>query len=169
MILGNQFDTVYHEHFSYLSLLTVKRIFEANGLIIFDVEKLSTHGGSLRVFAQRRDYGVAAIAPMVAKLLSEEEAAGVSNISFYQTFQRKAEKIKDELLAYLSNAKCRGLKFAGYGAAAKGNTLLNFAGIRPDLLPYVVDKSPAKCGKFMPGSKIPIVDEKFLRERSDQI
>ena len=133
--------------------------------IIFDVEKLSTHGGSLRVFAQRRDYGAAAISPMVAKLLSEEEAAGVTNISFYQTFQRQAEKIKDELLAYLSNAKCRGLKLAGYGAAAKGNTLLNFAGIRPDLLPYVVDKSPAKCGKFMPGSKIPIVDEKFLRQK----
>ena len=170
MILGNQFDTVYHEHFSYLSLITVKRIFESNGLIIFDVEKLSTHGGSLRVFAQRRDYGAAAISPTVAKVLSEEEAAGVSNISFYQTFQRQAEKIKDELLAYLSNAKCRGLKLAGYGAAAKGNTLLNFAGIRPDLLPYVVDKSPAKCGKFMPGSKIPIVDEKFLRtQRPDVI
>ncbi|MDC2993118.1 class I SAM-dependent methyltransferase [bacterium] len=159
MVQGNQFDTAYHEHYSYLSFTAVKRIFEANGLVVFDVEELPTHGGSLRVFAQRRDYGAAAIAPAVADLLSKEETAGMTDVSFYQAFQHKAEQVKDDLVAYLIDAKRQGLKVAGYGAAAKGNTLLNFAGVRPDLLPYVVDKNPAKRGKFLPGSKIPIVDE----------
>ena len=159
MVQGNQFDTAYHEHYSYLSFTAVKRIFEANGLVVFDVEELPTHGGSLRVFAQRRDYGAAAIAPAVADLLSKEETAGMTDVSFYQAFQHKAEQVKNDLVAYLVAAKRQGLKVAGYGAAAKGNTLLNFAGVRPDLLSYVVDKNPAKCGKFLPGSKIPIVDE----------
>ena len=170
MVQGNQFDTVYHEHYSYLSLTAVKRIFEANGLVVFDVQKLPTHGGSLRVFAQRRDYGAAAIASAVADLLSEEETAGMTDVSFYQAFQHKAEQVKDDLVAYLIDAKRQGLKVAGYGAAAKGNTLLNFAGVRPDLLPYVVDKNPAKRGKFLPGSKIPIVDEnKIITGQPDLI
>ena len=158
MVQGNQFDTVYHEHYSYLSLTSVKRIFEANGLVVFDVEELPTHGGSLRVFAKRHDYGAAAIAPAVTDLLSKEQTAGMADISFYQAFQHNAEQVKDDLVAYLIDAKRRGLKIAGYGAAAKGNTLLNFAGVRPDLLPYVVDRNPAKQGKFLPGSKIPITD-----------
>lgn len=169
MVQGNQFDTAYHEHYSYLSMTAIKRIFEANGLVVFDVEELPTHGGSLRVFAKRRDYGAAAIAPAVSDLLSKEQTAGMADISFYQAFQHNAEQVKDNLVAYLIDAKRRGLKIAGYGAAAKGNTLLNFAGVRPDLLPYVVDKNPAKQGKFLPGSKIPIVDESNIKAKKPDI
>ncbi len=169
MVQGNQFDTVYHEHYSYLSLTSVKRIFEANGLVVFDVEELPTHGGSLRVFAKRHDYGAAAIAPAVTDLLSKEQTAGMADISFYQAFQHNAEQVKDDLVAYLIDAKRRGLKIAGYGAAAKGNTLLNFAGVRPDLLPYVVDRNPAKQGKFLPGSKIPITDVSNIKANKPDI
>ena len=169
MVRGNQFDTVYHEHYSYLSLTTVKRIFETNGLRVFDVEKLPTHGGSLRVFATRIDSGMFGMTPAVAEILSEEEAAGMMEISFYQTFQRRAERAKDNLISYLIDAKRRGLNVAGYGAAAKGNTLLNFAGIRSDLLPYVVDKNPSKCGKYMPGSKIPIYENAEIKKNKPNI
>lgn len=163
MVQENQCDTAYHEHYSYLSLTAVQRIFAANGLAVFDVEELSTHGGSLRVFAQRSDTGAQEHSPAVATLLETEAQAGMTTPAFYQAFQHRAEKLKDDLVAFLIEAKRQGLKVGAYGAAAKGNTLLNFAGVRPDLLPYVVDKNPAKQGKFMPGSRIPIVDAAHLQ------
>lgn len=170
MVQENQFDTVYHEHYSYLSLTTVARVFQANGLQVFDVEELPTHGGSLRVFAQRADTGRYPVSEQVAGLLQLEAAEGMNTVAFYQGFQHCAEQVKDGLLAFLLEAGQQGLKVAAYGAAAKGNTLLNFAGVRPDLLSYVVDKNPAKQGKFLPGSRIPIVSEEFLKaDRPDRI
>jgi len=163
MVQECQFDTAYHEHFSYLSLTSLQRIFAANGLQVFDVQQWPTHGGSLRVFAQRADLGQQPISQRVADLLVKERAAGIQTPNFYSNFQREAIRIKHELLQFLLQAKREGLKVGAYGAAAKGNTLLNFAGVRPDLLPYVVDKNPAKQGKFLPGSRIPIVDEAHLR------
>ncbi|MHA6963341.1 class I SAM-dependent methyltransferase [Zobellella denitrificans] len=162
LVQQNQFDTVYHEHYSYLSLTAVERIFHRHGLTVFDVESLPTHGGSLRVFAQRTDTGRRAIEPAVTHWLNCEEQAGMRRPAFYAGLQQRAEHIKHDLLAFLLDAKRRGCKVAAYGAAAKGNTLLNFAGVRPDLLPYVVDLNPAKQGKFMPGSRIPIVAEQHL-------
>lgn len=159
MVQENQFDTAYHEHYSYLSLTAVEHIFSRNGLVVFDVEKLSTHGGSLRIFVQRSDSESQTISPNVAALRRDEAAAGMTTAIFYSGFQTKAEQVKNDLVAFLIDAKRQRLKVSAYGAAAKGNTLLNFAGIRPDLLPYVVDRNPAKQGKFMPGSRIPIVDE----------
>jgi SAM-dependent methyltransferase len=164
MIELNQFDTAYHEHFSYLSLIAVQRIFAANGLTVFDVEEWPTHGGSLRVFAQRTDTGVHPISPNVAVILDRETAAGLKTVEPYLAFQARAEKVKDDFVAFLLDAKAKGLSVAAYGAAAKGNTLINFAGVTPELLPYVVDKNPAKQGKYLPGSRIPIVDEDYLRE-----
>lgn len=170
MVAENQFDTAYHEHYSYLSLTAVRRVFAANGLTIFDVEELSTHGGSLRVFAQRADAGAQAPLPAVAAMLAEEEAAGVASWPFYSGFQSRAESIKDDFLSFLIDAKRRGDTVAAYGAAAKGNTLLNFAGVKPDLLPYVVDRAPSKQGKFLPGSRIPIATEDHLRvDRPDYV
>lgn len=169
MVAENQFDTAYHEHYSYLSLIAVARIFEAGGLQVFDVEELGTHGGSLRVFAQRAG-GPKQVEPRVGALLAREQAAGMATPAFYAGFQAAAEKVKDALLAFLLDARKRGLRVGGYGAAAKGNTLLNFAGVRPDLLPYVVDRNPAKAGKYLPGSRIPIVAEDVLRnDRPDRI
>lgn len=163
MVEETQFDTAYHEHYSYLSLLAVGRIFEANGLTVFDVAELPTHGGSLRLFAQRSDSGRHAVNPAVAALRAREIAAGLDRPGFYRGFQASAERVKDDLLAFLIEAKRQGRRIGAYGAAAKGNTLLNFAGVRPDLLPYVVDRNPAKQGKFMPGSRIPIVAEDQLK------
>ncbi len=163
LVEGVQFDTVYHEHFSYLSLLAVARIFERNGLRACDVEELETHGGSLRVFAQRADTGSLPVAARVGEMLARERAAGMTAASYYQDFQPRAEKIKDDLLQFLIDAKRSGKTVAAYGAAAKGNTLLNFAGIRQDLIAFVVDRNPAKQGKFMPGSRIPIVGEDRLK------
>jgi len=165
-----QFDTAYHEHFSYLSLTAVKTIFEANGLSIFDVQEIPTHGGSLRVFAQRTDTGTRPIEPSVADILAREVEANIKKSIFYTSFQREAETVKDDFVAFLIEAKRAGKRVGGYGAAAKGNTLLNFGGIRPDLLPYIVDLNPAKQDQLMPGSHIPIVDENVLRaERPDYI
>jgi hypothetical protein len=162
MIELSQFDTIYHEHFSYLSLTTVQRIFAANGLSVFDVEEHPTHGGSLRVFAQRADTGVRPGTRRLAELLGREAASGMHTAAYYSGFQAQAEKVKDEFLAFLLDAKRHHKKVAAYGAAAKGNTLMNFAGIRPDLIAFVVDRNPAKQGKFMPGSRIPIVAEANL-------
>ena len=166
-----QFDTLYHEHFSYLSLTAVQRIFAANGLAVFDVQELPTHGGSLRVFAQRSDAAAPRpTEPAVAALLAREAEAGVCSAGFYSDFQLQALRIKRELLSFLLDAQACGRKVAAYGAAAKGNTLLNFAGVRPDLLPYVADKNPAKQGQYLPGSRIPIVDEAHLRaHRPDRV
>ena len=168
MARNNQFDTAYHEHYSYLSLTAVAKIFGENGLSVFDVQKLRTHGGSLRVFAQRRDSGARSVEPSVAALIAEEEAAGVRGAGFYGSFQERAEQIKDDALAFLIEAKRKGNKVGAYGAAAKGNTLLNFSGVKPDLIPYVVDKNPAKQTQYMPGSRIPIVTEsRLIEDRPD--
>jgi len=164
LVSENQFDTIYHEHYSYLSLTAVKRIFEHNGLSVFDVEELTTHGGSLRVYAQRSDLGTREAGVTVAKLLERETAAGMNSTAFYAGFQDKADRVKNDLLAFLIEAKRTGKTVAGYGAAAKGNTLLNYAGVRPDLLPYVVDRNPAKQGKYLPGCRIPIVAEVQLKQ-----
>ena len=164
LVAENQFDTIYHEHFSYLSLTAVSRIFAHNGLTVFDVEELSTHGGSLRVFAQRENSGTHAIASRVAEMLAREGAAGMTTPDYYAGFQSRADQIKNAFLAFLIEAKNTGKKVIAYGAAAKGNTLLNYAGVRPDLLPWVIDRNPAKQGKYLPGSRIPIVDETRLRE-----
>lgn len=165
LIRESQFDTIYHEHFSYLSLHTVRTVFAANGLSVFDAEKLPTHGGSLRVFAQRADTGERAATERLEELLGEEVSAGVLSSGFYTGFQAKADRVKDDFLAFLIEAKRAGKTVAAYGAAAKGNTLMNYAGVRPDLISFVVDLNPAKQGKFMPGSRIPIVDEDHILER----
>ena len=162
MMEHNQFDTAYHEHYSYLSLTAVQRVFQGNGLTVFEVQELPTHGGSLRVLAQRSDAGKRAVQNSVATVLNVESQAGLTRSAAYTEFQHKAEAVKDGLLAFLLQAKQQGLRVGAYGAAAKGNTLLNFAGVRPDLLPYVVDRSPGKQGRFMPGSRIPIVHEDHL-------
>jgi len=164
LVAENQFDTIYHEHFSYLSLTAVQNIFADNGLNVFDVEQLTTHGGSLRVFAQRKDKGDKPVTIRVTEMLQNEDKSGMKTIAYYSGFQGKAEKVKNDFLAFLLNARRDGKKVAGYGAAAKGNTLINFAGIKPDLIKYVVDLNPAKQNKFLPGSRIPIVDEEILKK-----
>ena len=157
-----QFDTIYHEHFSYLSLTAVTTIFAANGLSVFDVEELPTHGGSLRVFAQRADTGRRPVATSVAGMLAREAEAGLRSRAAYEDFQRRAERVKHEFLEFLLAARREGRTVAAYGAAAKGNTLLNFAGVRPELIACVADRNPAKQGKRLPGSRIPVVDEQAL-------
>lgn len=163
LVEHGQFDTVYHEHFSYLSLLSVVRIFAKAGLRVFDVEEIPTHGGSLRVWGCLDSAGHAEPLAVTA-LLDEERARGMDGAAFYRGFQARAEKIKDDLLRFLLQARAEGKKVAGYGAAAKGNTLLNFAGVRPDLLSFVCDAAPAKQGKFLPGSRIPILAPAALSE-----
>ncbi len=163
LIEQNQFDTIYHEHFSYLSLSTVSRIFQTVGLRIWDVEQLTTHGGSLRVFGCHND-DQRENTPVVNELLEEEKRNGLQKLVAYQGFQTRADRVKNDLLAFLIEQKKAGKKIAGYGAAAKGNTLLNYAGVRPDLLPFVCDAAPSKQGKFLPGSRIPILDRSALKE-----
>lgn len=163
MVEGCQFDTAYHEHYSYLSLLSVQRVFSANGLSIFDVELLTTHGGSLRVFAQRSDTGERLTLSSVHAVLDSERRAGMESEPFYSCLQGEAERIKNELLTFLIDAKRNGFNVAAYGAAAKGNTLLNFSGVRQDLINFVVNRSPGKEGRYMPGSRIPIVSESHLK------
>lgn len=163
LVAENQFDTIYHEHFSYLSLAAVNRIFSANGLTVFDVEEHSTHGGSLRVFAQRSDTGQQPRSARVDEMLQREAQAGMLRADYYTGFQAKTDQVKNDFLAFLLEAKRQGKTVAAYGAAAKGNTLMNYAGIRPDLIQFVADRNPAKQGKYMPGSRIPILDEEKLQ------
>jgi SAM-dependent methyltransferase len=151
-----QFDTVYHEHFSYLSLTAIDRIFDACGLRVFHVEELPTHGGSLRIYGCKRGSGHRE-SPKVHALRQEEAARGMDTDVYYSTLQGKADAIKDAFVRFLLDAKSSGKSVAGYGAAAKGNTLMNYAGIRPDMVPFVCDAAAAKIGKFMPGSHIPIL------------
>ena len=163
LIAENQFDTIYHEHYSYLTLTSVNQIFSKNGLVVFDVEELVTHGGSLRVFAQRADSGRQPQSSSLKELLDQERDIGMNTAAYYEGFQARAEAVKNDLLKFLLNAKDQGKTVAAYGAAAKGNTMLNFAGVRPDLVKFVVDRNPKKQGQFMPGSRIPIVDEAHLK------
>jgi SAM-dependent methyltransferase len=163
LIADSQFDTIYHEHFSYLSLTSVDRIFTANGLTVFDVEEHPTHGGSLRVFAQRSDTGRHSRDAKVDELLDRECQVGMTTAPYYAGFQAKTDKVKNDFLLFLLDARRQGRSVAAYGAAAKGNTLMNYAGIRPDLISFVADRNPAKQGKYMPGSRIPITDELRLK------
>jgi SAM-dependent methyltransferase len=159
-----QFDTVYHEHFSYFSLYTVNRVFTAAGLRLTDVEELPTHGGSLRVYGCHADDS-RADSESVERILSAEKQFGLQEVSTYTGFQKRADAVKDGLVTFLIEKKRTGKKVAAYGAAAKGNTLLNYGGIKPDLLPYVCDAAPSKQNKFLPGSHIPILVPAVLRER----
>lgn len=159
-----QFDTVYHEHFSYLSLHTVSRIFNACGLKVFDVDLLPTHGGSLRVYGCH-DTDAQPVSVAVEQVLGDELQAGLRALPTYLAFQPKANAIKDALLNFLLEQKRLGKRVAAYGAAAKGNTLLNYAGVKPDLLPFVCDAAEAKQNKYMPGSHIPILAPAVLAER----
>jgi SAM-dependent methyltransferase len=160
----NQFDTIYHEHFSYLSFHTADRIFSEQSLVLFDVEELPTHGGSLRIYARHFEDRSKEISSNVRSLLDKESSAGMKNLSFYQDFQQKANKVKYDLLSFLVRCKREGKKVVAYGAAAKGNTLLNYCGVKKDLVQFVVDASPHKQGKFLPGSHIPVVSEDLLRK-----
>jgi SAM-dependent methyltransferase len=164
LMAQNQFDTVYHEHFSYLSLTSVKRIFESQGLAVFDVAELDTHGGSLRVFTQRAEVMAHNACPAVDVLLGREASVGTETSGYYSGFQVRTEKIKDDFVAFLIDAKRRGFSVGAYGAAAKGNTLSNFAGVKSDLIAFVADRNPAKIGRFLPGSRIPIVTEEHIRQ-----
>lgn len=159
-----QFDTVYHEHFSYLSLNTVRKIFSSVGLRVQDIEQLDTHGGSLRVYGCH-DSDERATSEAVGRVLAEEQDLGLQTLDTYNGFQLRADEVKDGLLDFLLEQKKLGKSVAGYGAAAKGNTLLNYAGIKPDLLSFVCDAASAKQGKYMPGSHIPIVSPDILDER----
>lgn len=157
-----QFDTIYHEHFSYLSMLAVDRIFAKAGLRIFDVEELPTHGGSLRIFGCHDTAGHVQ-QDAVTQLLDQERSRGMDSDAFYRTFQSQADDVKDNFLRFLLQAKAEGKSVVGYGAAAKGNTIMNYAGVRPDLIPFICDAAPAKIGKLMPGSHIPIRAPDALR------
>jgi hypothetical protein len=159
LILQNQFDTIYHEHFSYLSFHTVEKIFKQNGLRLFDVEELPTHGGSLRIFACHNEDSSKQNTSNVDLLLRKENVAGMDKLDFYMNFQERVQRVKLAFCQFLIEQKAADKKVVGYGAAAKGNTLLNFCGIRRDLIEFVVDASPYKQGKFLPGSHIPVVHE----------
>lgn len=168
LIKQTQFDTVYHEHFSYLSLFSVSQIFAQSGLRVYDVEELSTHGGSLRVYGCHED-DVRQTADSVSSLLAVEARNGLRSLEIYKAFQLRADRVKNDLLMFLIEQKHAGKRVAAYGAAAKGCTLLNYAGIKPDLLPYVCDAAPSKQGKFLPGTHIPIEHPDVLRERKPDI
>lgn len=170
LVEGLQFDTIYHEHYSYLSLGAVDTIFSAHGLRVFDVEELPTHGGSLRVHAQRCDTGARLRTTEVDRVIAGEVAAGMRTAEWYGELQPAAERIAHDLTAWLIGCRRQGTRVGAYGAAAKGSTLLNFAGIHRDLLPWVVDANPAKQGRYLPGSRIPIVPlDHLLRERPERV
>jgi SAM-dependent methyltransferase len=163
LVHKNQFDTIYHEHYSYLSLTATKAVFEANGLRIFDVEQLPSHGGSLRIYAQRSDSVYHPLCRSVSIILDKECTVGINSEKYYKGFQEKIDTIKYDFLKYLIDLKQQGKKVVAYGAAAKGNTFLNYLGIRPDLISFVADRNPVKQGKYMPGSRIPILEEDQIK------
>ncbi|MEO8087104.1 MAG: class I SAM-dependent methyltransferase [Bacteroidota bacterium] len=162
LVKHHQFDTIYQEHFSYLSFTTVQAVFKKHGLVLFDVEEISTHGGSLRIFAKHEDDISKDISGNVSKLLEKEKAAGMTGLNYYTGFQEKVETIKNDFLNFLKEQQVAGKKVVAYGAAAKGNTLLNFCGVKNDIISFVVDASPHKQGKYLPGSHIPVVNEQEL-------
>jgi 2-polyprenyl-3-methyl-5-hydroxy-6-metoxy-1,4-benzoquinol methylase len=170
MVRGAQFDTAYHEHYSYLSLIAVSRIFALAGLKVFDVETTPHHGGSLRVFAAHADSAAHAVLPAVAAMLEKERAAGMETAEFYTSFQGQADRVRHEFRAFLAEARAEGLQVAAYGAAAKGNTLINFADVDATDIAFVVDRNPAKQGRYLPGSHIPILPEEALAaEKPDRV
>jgi len=170
LVDNNQFDTIYHEHFSYLSFHTVKNIFGSVGLDLFDVEEIPTHGGSLRIYAKHKEDDTKLVTHNVTVLLGKENNKGMLSLAYYNNFQQKALQVKLDLISFLIEQKRAGRKIAAYGAAAKGNTLLNYCGIKKDLIDYVVDANPHKQGKCLPASHIPVVSESLLRtNRPDYI
>lgn len=164
LIENNQFDTIYHEHFSYFSLLTATSALEKHGLRVFDVEELSTHGGSLRVYACRTESSHYSTSERVADVQRKEATAQLNSLGGHLAYSQQVEQVKHDLLEFLINAKRRGARVAAYGAPAKGNTLLNYCGIRSDLVSYTVDRNPYKQGRFLPGTHLPIYDPDYLRE-----
>jgi hypothetical protein len=164
LIHENQFDTIYHEHFSYFSFLTVEKIFRAHDLALFDVEELPTHGGSLRIYARHVEDASKPVQKTVQELLSREEREGLTRIERYSVFDEKVRETKRKLLDFLITAKRQEKSIVGYGAPGKGNTLLNYCGIRTDFLDYTVDRNPYKQGKFLPGTHIPIQEPSRIRE-----
>jgi SAM-dependent methyltransferase len=170
LVEGNQFDTIYHEHFSYFSLVAVERVFAAHGLELFDVEELPTHGGSLRVYAQHQGGAGRPIAARVGALAARERAQGVETPAYYEAFGEQVRETKRKLLEFLIEAKRAGKRVVGYGAPAKGNTLLVYCGVRGDFVDYTVDRSPHKQGRFLPGSRLPIhAPEKIAETRPDYV
>lgn len=165
LIDNNQFDTIYHEHFSYLSFYTVKKIFESAELELFDVEEIPTHGGSLRIYAKHKEDNTKVITENVRQLLDKEAHKGIASLTYYSGFQQKALQVKLDLLTFLIEQKRGSKKVVAYGAAAKGNTLLNYCGIKNDLIDFVVDANPSKRNKWLPASHIPVMEEKILKEQ----
>jgi SAM-dependent methyltransferase len=171
LVAHKQFDTIYHEHFSYLSLTNLKSVFETQGLEIFDVQEIPTHGGSLRIFTKHKEDTSKKVEDAVHEMLLKESNAGMNSLSYYQDFQQKVDQIKYDFVEFLIQQKRNGKKIIGYGAAAKGNTLLNYCGIKGnDLIEYVVDASPYKQNKLLPGSRIPVFSsEKIAQTKPDFI
>ena len=164
LVANNQFDTIYHEHFSYFSFLSAERIFAAHGLVLYDVEEIPTHGGSLRIYARHEEDDTRPVTPRAQSLRSREVDAGLLSLDYYSSFARQVEATKRELLQFLIDCKRQGRTVAGYGAPGKGNTLLNYCGIRTDFLDFTVDRSPHKQGKYLPGTHIPIRHPDAIRE-----
>jgi len=170
LVEGNQFDTIYHEHFSYFSLMAVQAVFAAHGLTLYDVEELPTHGGSLRIYGCHDTDATKAVAPRVAALLEREREAGMGTLEYYATFGERVRATKRALLSFLITASAAGRTVVGYGAPGKGNTLLNYCGIRTDLLQYTVDRNPYKQGRYLPGTHIPIYGpDKIMATRPDYV
>jgi len=164
LMVQNQFDTIYHEHFSYFSLITVEKVFSAHNLVVFDVEELPTHGGSLRIYARHADDKLKPQTERFIELKEKENDAGFNRLEHYFTFAEKVKETKNKLLEFLIKAKREGKSIAGYGAPGKGNTLLNYCGIRTDYIDYTVDRNPYKQGKYLPGTHIPIFDPRKINE-----
>ena len=165
LIENNQFDTIYHEHFSYLSFYTVRQIFAAQGLELFDVDEIPTHGGSLRIYGKHKEDDTKQVSENVAAILEKEKSKGIASEDYYKGFQEKALKVKLDITDFLIQQKRNNKKVAAYGAAAKGNTLLNYCGIKSDLIDFVADANPHKQNKFMPASHIPVMNEQYLKEQ----
>ena len=164
LVAENQFDTMYHEHFSYFSFTTVEKVFASHGLTLFDVEELPTHGGSLRIYARHSNDETKPVGKRVAELKSREDAAGMTKMEYYLSFGEKVKETKRKILEFLINAKAEGKSIVGYGAPAKGNTLLNYCGVRTDFIDYTLDRSPHKQGQYLPGTHIPIYHPDKVRE-----
>jgi hypothetical protein len=169
LIEHDQFDTIYHEHFSYFSFLTVSRVFEAHGMRLWDVEEIPTHGGSLRIYGCHADDEARPLSDRAAELLQRERAAGLDDLDTYRAFSDRMQADKRAILSFLIDLKAQGKSIAGYGAPAKGNTLLNFCGVRTDFLDYTVDQNPHKQGHLLPGTHIPIRPVEALRETQPDV